>query len=443
MYDAIIIGGGVAGLSAAVRLTEQEAKVLLLEQKPHLGGRTYSFRDKRTGDVVDNGQHLMMGCYHETRKYLDSVGSSHLVSLQPRLRIDFLHPHNDPASLSCWPLPPPLNVLSGLLNLRSLSLPDRIKLLRVGMELLSSSKQKELALAQMTVDQWLSQCGQTEENRKYLWDVIAIGTLNDDPKLVSALLFYRVLKAAFMGAASDASLLIPRAGLSEILVDPAVELIRRRGGDVLTNQEVDSLSYRANRIENVGVGRKAYKAGSVIAAVPYFSIQPLLKREKREATLVTNLSHLRSSPIITINLWYDKYVFDREFAAVLDSNIQWIFNRTAMLSLAGNRQYLSVVISGASKEVLWGKEKLVATTRSELERVIPDLKGVKLIHSLVLKEKRATFSPTPESLALRPNPLIETKNLVLAGDWINTGLPATIEGAVISGHQAAGAIIVQ
>lgn len=436
-HDAIIIGGGVAGLSAAVRLSEQGAKVLLLEQKPHLGGRTYSFRDKRTGDVVDNGQHLMMGCYHETRKYLDSIGSSHLVSLQPRLQIEFLHPRNGSASLRCWPLPAPLNVLSGLLNLRSLPFLHRIRLLRIGMELLSSSKQKEQELAHLTVDGWLRRCGQTDENRKYLWDVIAIGTLNDDPKLVSALLFYRVLKAAFMGAASDASLLIPRAGLSEILVDAAVDLIRRRGGEVLTNQEVDSFSYGDHRIEKVSVGRKAYKAGAVIAAVPYFSLQPLMRKEKVHDRRVAAMSRLRSSPIITVNLWFEKPVFDREFAAVLDSNIQWIFNRTAMLSLAGNRQYLSVVISGASKEVLWGKEKLVATTRSELERVIPDLKGVKLIHSLVLKEKRATFSPTPESLALRPNPLTEIKNLVLAGDWVDTGLPATIEGAVLSGHKAA------
>ncbi|MEX2116160.1 MAG: FAD-dependent oxidoreductase, partial [Bacteroidota bacterium] len=101
------------------------------------------------------------------------------------------------------------------------------------------------------------------------------------------------------------------------------------------------------------------------------------------------------------------------------------------------RQYLSVVISGASKEVSWSKEKLVLTTRSELERVIPGLKGVRLVHSLVLKEKRATFSPTPGSLALRPNALAETRNLVLAGDWTDTGLPATIEGAVLSGHKAA------
>ncbi|MEX1140590.1 MAG: hydroxysqualene dehydroxylase HpnE [Bacteroidota bacterium] len=437
IYDAIIIGGGVAGLSAAVRLAKQGAKVLLLEQKPYLGGRTYSFRDKRTGDIVDNGQHLMMGCYHETRAYLESIGSSHLVSLQPRLRIDFLHPHLGSASLDCWPLPAPLNVLSGLLRLRSIPLLDRFRLLRIGMELLSSSRQKEQELALLTVDQWLQQCGQTGENRKYLWDVIAIGTLNDDPKIVSALLFYRVLKAAFMGSDSDASLLIPRAGLSEILVDPAVELIRRQGGEVLANQEVDSFSFQAERTEKVRVGREVYKAGAVIAAVPYFALQPLLQKSRSRERFVAGLSGLKSSPIITVNLWFEKPVFDMEFAAVLDSNIQWIFNRTAMLSLDRKRQYLSVVISGASKEVSWSKEKLVLTTRSELERIIPGLKGVRLVHSLVLKEKRATFSPTPGSLALRPDALTETRNLFLAGDWTDTGLPATIEGAVLSGHRAA------
>jgi len=441
MHDVIIIGGGVAGLSAAVRLSKQGAKILLLEQKPHLGGRTYSFRDKRTDDVVDNGQHLMMGCYHETRSYLNLIGASHLVSLQPRLRIDFLHPSNNPATFHCWPLPAPLNVLSGLLTLRSLPFSHRIRLLRVGMELMASSKQKEQELARLTVDQWLRQCGQTEENRKYLWDVIAIGTLNDDPKLVSALLFYRVLKAAFMGAASDASLLIPRAGLSEILIDPAVNLIRCQGGEVLTNHEVDSFSFRGESIEKVVAGKKTFKTRSVIAAVPYFSLPPLLGKKKGEASLVANISRLKSSPIITINLWFEKQVFDTEFVAVLDSNIQWIFNRTAMFSLDTSRQYLSVVISGASKEVQWTKEKLVTTTRRELERVMPALNGVKLLHSLVLKEKRATFSPTPESLRLRPDALTETKNLVLAGDWIDTGLPATIEGAILSGRRAATEVL--
>jgi len=437
MHDVIVIGGGVAGLSAAVRLSEQGARVLLLEQKPYLGGRTHSFRDRRTGDVVDNGQHLMMGCYHETRSYLHSIGASHLVSLQPGLRIEFLHPHNGPTSLHCWPLPTPLNVLSGLLSLRSLPFLHRLKLLRIGLELLSSSKQKEQELAQLTVDQWLRHCGQTEENRKYLWNVIAIGTLNDDPKLVSALLFYRVLKAAFMGVASDASLLIPRAGLSEILIDPAVNLIRRQGGEVLTNHEVDSFSFRGESIEKVFVGKKIFKPRSVIAAVPYFSLLPLLEKRKGEAGLMANISRLKSSPIITINLWFERHVFDAEFVAVLDSNIQWIFNRTAILSLDKNRQYLSVVISGASKEVQWSKEKLVITTRRELERVIPGLRGVKLLHSLVLKEKRATFSPTPESLALRPRIHASKENMVLAGDWVDTGLPATIEGAVLSGVWAA------
>lgn len=141
-----------------------------------------------------------------------------------------------------------------------------------------------------------------------------------------------------------------------------------------------------------------------------------------------------------VNLWLDKHVFARSFAAILDSNIEWIFNRTAMLSIAGSRQYLAVVISGASKEIQWGREKLIAITRSELERVIPGLRGVKLLHSMVLKEKRATFSPTPDSLALRPSLHTKTKNLVLAGDWIDTGLPATIEGAVLSGHKAAEAV---
>lgn len=184
--DVIVIGGGISGLSTAVDLASRGLSVLILEQHQHLGGRAYSFADKNTGEEIDNGQHLMMGCYHETRWLLRTIGSDRLATLQPNLHIDFRHPELGAASLHCPSLPAPFHLLVGLLRLRTLSLADRLKLLRIGLEIRKHPSTIEPAIALLTVDQWLGSLGQSEANRKYLWDIIAVGSLNGDPKEVSA-----------------------------------------------------------------------------------------------------------------------------------------------------------------------------------------------------------------------------------------------------------------
>jgi len=330
-YDAIIIGGGLAGLSAAVDLASKGRHILLLEQKPHLGGRTYSFVDKRTGDPVDNGQHLMMGCYHATLRYLRMIGSDHLAALQPNLHIEFLHPQNGFASLRCPPLPAPLHVLVGLLRLKTIPFSHRLWLLRIGTELLASSKQKEQELERLTVDQWLSSLKQTPENRKYLWDILAVGTLNDDPSTVSALLFYRVLKAAFLGARLNSSLLVPKVGLSHLLVDPAEKFIESRGGEILKSSGVDALEIRDRRVDALRMGGRRLRATSYISAVPYHALSGLLPGVKKgDLPIVDRLERFQSSPIITLHLWLDRRVIEHEFVATLDSTIQWIFNKSRM-----------------------------------------------------------------------------------------------------------------
>lgn len=462
----IIIGGGVAGLSAAVDLAQRGAKVLLLEHRPFLGGRTYSFVDETTGDVVDNGQHLLMGCYHETRWYLRLIGSDHLATLQPNLRIDFLHPSRGLASLSCPTLPAPFHALVGMLRLRSLSLKDRLMLLRVGMDLLFHSEERESEIAALSVDEWLTQLGQSELSKKYLWDIIAIGSLNDDPKAVSALLFYRVLRAAFMGTREDSALLVPRVGLSELLVDPAVRFLRAHGGEVKTSCGVEELLMDGSSVRGVRCSDgNIYIARSYISAVPHYSLLSLFPLTLHYSTApLLHVSKFESSPIITIHVWLDRQILEQEFVALLDSRVQWVFNRTKMVRksmvdgewLPGDgreqrtevggqtsvnpKQYLSLVISGAGEYVTMEKERLIEVGMEDLRRAFSEAKSANVVHSLVIKEKRATFSPKPGVEPLRPSPRTDFRNLVLAGDWTDTGLPSTIEGAVVSGRRAAEAI---
>lgn len=436
--DVIVIGGGLSGLSAAIDLTSQGISALVLEQRHHLGGRTYSFVDDVTGDEVDNGQHLMMGCYTETRWLLRTIGSENLAYLQPNLHIEFLHPQRGSASLRCPPVPSPLHLLAGLMNLKTLSLSDRIKLLKVGLEIRKSPSEVEPAIASLTVHQWLDTLGQSAMNKKYLWDIIAIGSLNDDPRNVSALLFYRVLRAAFLGKRENASLLIPRVGLTRLFVQPSVEYIRSRGGEVLSDSGVEEVLFDGPRARAVRcAGGTKHEAKAFVSAAPWYTISPLFSSVVNNASW-TAASQFQASPIITINVWLDRTVMDAEFFALLDSRIQWVFNKSKIYgSTDGSRQYLSIVISGAAPLIGMSSEELVEVALDDLRRFFPQLRSARLVHSLVIKEKRATFSPHPGIEAQRPTSETSVPNLFLAGDWTRTGYPATIEGAVLSGRRAA------
>lgn len=436
--DVIVIGGGLAGLSAAVDVASRGRSTLVLEQRHHLGGRTHSIVHGPTGDVVDNGQHLMMGCYRETEWFLRAIGAHHLAHLQPHLRILFLHPTKSPAFLKCPALPPPFHLLAGLISLNSLSFADRFRLLRVGRELRRMPADVEPEIADLTVHEWLDSLGQSEENKKYLWDIIAIGSLNDHPRDASALLFYRVLRTAFLGRRLDSSLLLPRVGLTELFVDPAIRYLKVHGGSVQTGAGVQQLVTEAKRVAAVKLADGSIVEGrSFVSSVPWYAAKALL-RDTPAASVLPPDDSFRASAIISVNLWFDRQVMVGEFAALLDSRIQWVFNKSAILRASKTAsQYLTLVISGASSMVDLSNDELMKIALDDLSRVLPEVRIATLQHSLVMKEKRATFSPLPGVERLRPSSATPLENLFLAGDWTDTGFPATIEGAVMSGRRAA------
>lgn len=435
--DVLIIGGGLSGLSTAVELSKRQYSVLLLEQKQHLGGRTYSFIHPETGDEVDNGQHLMMGCYHATLKYLSTIQRHDRVEIQKNLSILFRHPKLPPSTLQCASLPAPLNIGYGIMGLKNLTIKQRVSLLRVGVELMIRNPDTNTRLREQTVTQWLDALHQPSVNKKYLWDIIAIGALNDSTDKISAALFAKVLKSVFFGSRKNSSMVIPKRGLTNVLVEGAEEFLLKNNGSVLTGTTVEKIEKSEERIVSITIDKGIkFTPRAVVSAVPYFDI-PKIFHDPASIGL-SGLDRFISSPIITIHLWFDAHFVPEQFAAMIDSPIHWVFNKSRIFGREEHGlMYLALVVSGAHNLVTLEKEGLQQLAHDELKRYYPAASISRVVHSLIIKEKRATFSPTVGMEQFRPSHTTALKNLFLAGDWTDTKLPATIEGAVKSGADCA------
>jgi squalene-associated FAD-dependent desaturase len=418
--------------------------VLLLERRSFLGGRAYSFTDKTTGDAVDNGQHLMMGCYHHTLNFLEKIGAAGKLKFQENPQVDFLQEQPDGsirrASFKCPPAPAPLHLLFGLARLGTIGWSDRFRALRVGLELrrLNGNRAK---LADITVSQWLDQLGQSERMQSRFWDLVALATLNESPDRASADMFARVLDQAFMHSRRDSTMVISRVGLSNLYTEDARNFIESRGGSVRSNAEVAQIEFEADRAVGVTLrSGERIEAETVISAAPYFALRRMIPDEVAGSRgEFRNLDRFKSAPIVSINLWYDEPIgAELEFAGLLDSRIEWVFNKNAIAEQTGRRrQHLALVISGAHEAAGQPKEELVAMAVEEMRRFFPAARKREPVHAFVVREHDATVSHTPGVAALRPSQRTSFENFFLAGDWTDTGLPATIEGAVWSGQECA------
>lgn len=442
--DVLIIGGGLAGLAAGVALAEAGCRVRLMEQKPYLGGRARSFRDAATGSVVDNGQHLFMGCYHATLRFLNAIGTSHTVSFDPQLRVRFLDSDQKLTELRCPSFPAPWHLLTGVCLSDSFTFGEKMDVLRLGRALRSAKDTAVESLGileHMTVEEWLSRLGQRESLRRNFWNLLCIAAMNEDPQITSALLFRRVLRLALFSSPLDSRLGIPRKGLSDCYTDAAERAITGHGGSVELRRDVRALLVSNGVCHGVRlVDGTVMEAQTVLSAVPWHVLPALLPAEAvKSEPVFSRILELRPAPIISIYLWFDRAVTDLEFVGLRGTTVQWLFNKGRILGNGEN--YISLVLSGAHDHVARSKEDLLDTALSELQNLLPDLRDARLTHSLVIKERFATFSPCAGVDRLRPPTVTPLRGLYLAGDWTDTGLPATIEGAVQSGYTAAEVIL--
>jgi squalene-associated FAD-dependent desaturase len=433
-------------------------RVILLERRSFLGGRAYSFTDKTTGDTIDNGQHLMMGCYHRTLRFLEKIGSLDKIKFQPNPQVDFLQAEANGevtlASFKCPPLPAPLHLLGGLAKLKTIGWGDRLRALGVGLAVRALNGDRD-KLAEITVREWLDSLGQSERIQRRFWGPMALATLNESPEVASADMFARVIELGFMRAKRDSAMVVSRVGLSDLYTLQAQTFIEERAGEVRLNAEVARIEFKSDSAAGVTLrSGERIEADAVISAVPYFALGRMLPAEFA-AAYFPYLDRFRSAPIVSINLWYDEPVTDLEFAGLLDSPIEWIFNKNAINNAGGRggglgvesgsadsrRQHLALVISGAHEAATRPKEELIELAQAQVKRFFPAARGQRPFHAFVVREHDATISHTVGTATLRPSSRTRFDNFFLAGDWTATGLPATIEGAVQSGQDCARMVL--
>ncbi|HVF89448.1 MAG TPA: hydroxysqualene dehydroxylase HpnE, partial [Blastocatellia bacterium] len=356
----VIIGGGFSGLAAGVALAERGFHVRLLERRNHLGGRAYSFIDSRTGDVVDNGQHLFMGCYRHTIDFLKKIDRLDRLRFQKSPRVDFLDLDHEFSSFSCPPLPSPFHALAGLLGMRGITAGDKLRAFNVGRALRvdGSRRAARPAPGGPTVAHWLEGLSQSSRIRERFWYPMSIATLNENPATASAAMLVKVLQEAFGGGRSATRIGISRVGLSDLYTDGARKFIEDRGGTISTGAAVKRLKIERETVLSVELKDGEEIGGDYfISAVPPKALRELLPEDLRAGEFAS-LARLESSPIVSVNLWFDRPLIDREFVGLIGTRIQWIFSKDLTLSLEKKSHQIAVIISAARDFVDRTREEL-------------------------------------------------------------------------------------
>ncbi|HEC20792.1 MAG TPA: FAD-dependent oxidoreductase [Gammaproteobacteria bacterium] len=428
----IVVGGGWAGLAAAVELARHDIPVTLLESAKQLGGRA---RSVQTGSMqVDNGQHLLLGAYESTLGLIRSIGieEENVLHRQP-LSLYWNDPANTPVSLRTARLPAPYHLAWGLLTAKGLSLRDRLSALAFSrrQEKRHFSIEEDCSVADLLVRQ-----DQSPSLVRALWEPLCIGALNTRLDEASAQIFLRTLGDSFNHARSDSDLLLTRVNLGAILPQPAADYIERHKGSVRLGQRVTELNIKDDKVEGIQVDETRYNANDIILATPHHVSLQMLKPHAALEPVCEQLQQLDDRPICTLYLQFDKNIrLGRWLQGSLGTLCQWIFDR----SLYGQDGLMAVVISSDGEHMQWDNQELYNHVIAEIGAQLPQWPTP--ISWQVIREKRATLASTVGINQYRPDGQTPIQGLWLAGDYTNTRLPATLEGAVRSGLHCAQRII--
>ncbi|MCY4271511.1 MAG: hydroxysqualene dehydroxylase HpnE [bacterium] len=446
-----VVGGGLAGLAAAVAAVDGGARVTLYERGPRLGGATWSFQ--RNGRWFDNGQHVFMRCCTEYRAFLERLGVSDQVVEQSRMLVPVMRPGRRPARIFRTGAPAPLHLARSLLRYSPLSVADRLRAVRTAVALRRVDID-DPATDEASFGQWLRLRGESDRAIAAMWDLICLPTVNLRADDASLSLAAKVFRTGLLDRAAGGDLGWARVPLSALHGDAAARAITARGGDVRLRCEVEAVGNGPW----VAVAGERISADAVIVAVPHDAVDGLLPSGTVAGQ--SELAELGASPIVNVHFVFDRPVMDEAFAAALDSPVQFVFDRTEAANWSreesrppgplarrpasepgapagAGEQVVAVSQSAAFDEIGRRPAELIDRYRSALEELFPLVAEAAVIDAVVTREHKATFAGRPCTRKLRAGPATAVGGLFLAGAWTDTGWPATMEGAVRSGNLAA------
>ena len=433
---AVVVGGGLAGTTAALALADAGLDVTLLEGRPRLGGLAFSF--KRGDLTVDNGQHVYLRCCTAYRWFLDRIDAAALSPLQDRLDVPVLDAdRNRLGRLRRTALPVPLHLAASLATYAHLSLAERANVGRAALAL-KGLDPADPALDERDFGSWLTEHGQSPRAIEALWDLVGVATLNavaGDSSLGLAAMVFKTGLLSEPGAADIGWARVPLGELHDTLARKALD---SAGVRTELRARVTSISRTENGRWTVEVPGERIAADTVVLAVPQRETYDLLPDGALDDA--ERLLAIGTAPILNLHVVYDRKVLKQPFFTALGSPVQWVFDRTEASGLTEG-QYLAVSQSAAQNEI----DEPVAVQRErylpEFERLLPAARGAKILDFFVTRERTATFAPAPGVGALRPTARTNAPGLYLAGAWTATGWPATMESAVRSGVSAADAAL--
>ncbi len=434
----VIVGGGWAGLAAAVELCHHGARVTVLEAAPQLGGRARGLDFTLNGQRIDNGQHLLLGAYRETLRLLNILGIAEATVFERRpLQLVYKAIGRPDISITCPSLPAPLHLVTALLNAEGLTLAERLNALSICRGLLRNGFKID---NDISVAAWLSRNKQSPALIRALWEPLCLAVMNTPLHNASVRVFLRVLEDAFTRSRSDSDLLLSRVDLGNTFPEPAQRFIEQHGGTVKLSHRVKGLVVQNNAVHNVIVNDHEIAADHVILAIPPNACQRLMEPHTALHDIAQQLGGISHEPICTVYLQYPPQTrLEMPMIGLLDTTAQWVFDR----ALYGQPGLMAAVISGPGPHMAMSKSELSRHVTEELARVFPHWATLKhgQKHSLVIREKYATFACRPDINTLRPGAATPVRGCWLAGDHTDTGYPATLEGAVRSGVECARRII--
>jgi squalene-associated FAD-dependent desaturase len=448
LKNVIVIGGGLAGLAAGVALAEAGSRVRLFEQRPFLGGRATSYV-LPDGEHVDNCQHVTFGCCTNLEDFYRRVGSANKIKFFDHLLL--LDPQGRRGEMHAGILPAPFHMTGSFLTFAPLALKDKLAIACAFYSILKSGGHpRDLdEPGGISMQEWLRRRKQTPAAISRFWRAVLVSALSEELDRIDARYGIDVFWKAVLSNRTGYRMGIPQVALSD-LYDGCRTAIERRGGEVTLRSPARKII-----IENAAVSAVAFDAGrqetadAYIFALPHDAMAELLPDAAKHADRsLANLEKLRDAPITGIHFWFDREVMKQPFITLLDTTTQWIFNKTLLYAGSNgngknvaNAQYLQLVVSASYDLLPKPRQEIIDLCLREVRQALPAARDAKLLKATVIKEAAATFSPEPGVDRWRPKQETHVRGLFLAGDWTDTGWPATMEGAVRSGYLAAEAVL--